>query len=250
MCLAKENDAMIKHGIVLTLAALLLSGASVLTTVGGAAAQNAVLYEVTEKMKIKKRDPARVARAALMGYLDPDPLLCPEWLVRDLQPARCAIAVDASDNIDLNTGQGPVHAKFSILLPGDNPVDGPELVIAEGFLQGTIDLSPVLIGVKGVSIPLGTITAEWSARGRRGGPLAGLRAEGRLTGTFRLPFLDPLRGAAYMLNPVTYPAEGSAESVKPEELSLGVPTVRLELTFVEDMPQLCGACAGGTIRLR
>jgi hypothetical protein len=232
----------------MTLAALLLSCAAVLATLGSAAGQNAVVYEVTEQMKIKKRDPARVATAALMGSVNPGPSLCPEWLVAALQLTRCAIAVTASDSISLATGQGPVHGKFSILIPGDNPVDGPELVIAEGSLRGTIDLSPALIGSNGILIPLGTIAAEWSARGRRGGPLEGLRAEGKLTGTFRLPFLDPVLGAAYMLNPFTFPAPGSAVAVASDELSLGVPTVRLELDFVEDMPLLCSACAGGTIR--
>jgi hypothetical protein len=217
----------------MTLAALLLACASVLTTAGPATAQNAVLYEVTEKMKVKRRDTVRAATAALMGSVSPGPSICPDWLVATLQQARCAITVTASDRIDLATGLGPVHGTFSILIPGDNPVDGPELVIAQGALHGTIDLSPAIVGVEGVLIPLGTIAAEWSARGRPGGPLAGLRADGSLTGTFRLPFLDPVLGAAYMLDPFTYPAPGAAVAVASNELSLGVPTVRLELDFVE-----------------
>src|SRR5262245_26733779 len=228
---------MIRHRILPTLAALLLSCAGVLTTVGTAVGQNAVLYEVTEQMKIKKRDPARVAKAALMGFVDPDPRLCPEWLVRELQVTRCAIAATASDDIDLNTGQGPVQAKFSILIPGDNPVDAPELVIAEGFLRGTIDLSPALLGVNGFSIPLGTMTAEWSARGRHGGPLEGLRVEGSLIGTFRLPFADPTSATAfYLLGSPTAP--GQPVRVRQDELSLGIPTVRLEQHFIENMPRL------------
>src|SRR5262245_65519372 len=129
------------HRIPATLAALLLSCVGVVTTVGTASGQNAVLYEVTEQMKIKKRDPARVAKAALMGFADPDPTLCPEWLLRELQVTRCAIAATASDDLDLNTGQGSVQAMFSILIPGDTAVCAPELVIAEGFLLDAIDVS-------------------------------------------------------------------------------------------------------------
>lgn len=226
---------MIGHCIPMILSALLLSGASMLTTANIAAGQNAVLYEVTEQMKVKRRDTVRAATAVLMGSISPGTSVCPDALVEALQLTRCAIAVTASDNIDLATGQGPVRGKFSILIPGDNPVDGPELVVAEGSLRGTIDLSPAVVGSNEVLIPLGTITAEWSARGSRGGPLDGLRADGTLTGTFRLPFLHPVLGAAYMLNPFTFPAPGSAVAVRNDELSLGVPTVRLELDFVDDV---------------
>lgn len=226
---------MIGHRIPMTLAALLLSCASVLTTASIAAGPNAVLYEVTEQMKVKRHETVRAATAVLMGSISPGSSVCPDSLVEALQVASCAIAVTAGDKIDLATGLGPVRGTFSILIPGDNPVDGPELVVAEGSLRGTIDLSPALVGSNGILIPLGTIAAEWSARGSRGGPLDGLRADGTLTGTFRLPFLDPVLGAAYMLNPFTYPAPGSAVAVTNDELSLGVPTVRLELDFVDDI---------------
>jgi hypothetical protein len=218
---------MIGHRITMTLAALLLSCAAVLTTVSSAAGQNAVLYEVTEKMKLKRHDTVRGATAVLMGSVSPGPAICPASLAADLPTGRCAIAATASDRIDLATGMGPVHGTFSILIPGDNPdVDGPELVVAEGSLHGHIDLSPAVLH----SIPLGAIEAKWSARGRRGGPLEGLRADGTLTGIFRLPFPHPAPpGAAFLV-------EGVPVLLRGDELSLGVPTVRLELDFVEDTP--------------
>lgn len=228
---------MIRNRMATTLA-LLVSCASVFATASIAAGQNAVLYEVTEQMKVKRNDrvQARVATAALRGWVSAGTSLCPEWLATALQVAGCAISATAHDNINLATGQGPVSGKFAILIPGDNIVDGPELVIAEGSLQGTIDLTPAVLGWNGVQIPLGTITGEWRARGSRGGPLDGLRADGTLTGTFRLPFADPWLGTAYMLNPYAYPGPGSAVAITKDELSLGVPTVRLELGFVDEIP--------------
>jgi hypothetical protein len=235
---AGRVDAMIAQRISMALAAVLLSCTSVLATAGIAAGQNAVLYEVTEQMKLKRSDTVRAATASLMGAISAGNSLCPDWLVAALKVGGCAISATASDTINLATGQGPVKGRFSILIPGDNPVDGPELVIAEGSLQGMIDLSPAVVGWNGVRVPLGTITGEWSARGSRGGPLEGLRTEGTLTGTFRLPFADPWLGAAYMLNPYAYPAEGAAMGITKDELSLGVPTVRLELGFLEDARRL------------
>jgi hypothetical protein len=217
----------------MTLTALLLSCGSVVATAEIASGQSAVLYEVTEQMKVKRHDSVRAATASLMGSISAGSSLCPDWLVAALRVGRCSISATASDTLNLGTGQGPVSATFSVLIPGDNPVDGPELVIAEGTLRGMIDLSPAVIGWNGVKVPLGTITGEWSVRGTRGGPLEGLRTEGTLTGTFRLPFADPWLGAAYMLNPYAYPAEGAAVAIAKEELSLGVPAVRLELGFVE-----------------
>lgn len=227
---------MIGNRMALTLGALVLSGASVLATAGVATGQNAVLYEVTEQMKVKRHDSVRAATAALMGWVSPGTSLCPDGLVAALRVTRCAIAATASDNINLATGHGPVSGKFSVLIPGDNPMDGPEFVVAEGSLRGTIDLSPAILGWSGVQIPLGTISGEWQARGSRGGPLDGLRTGGTFTGTFRLPFPDSWLGAAYMLNPYAYPGPGSAVAITKDELSLGVPTVRLELGFVDDVP--------------
>jgi hypothetical protein len=229
---------MIGQRIFMTFAALLLSCVSVVATAGIAAGQNAVLYEVTEQMKVKRKDTVRAATASLMGSISAGTSLCPDWLLAAMKVGGCSIAVTASDTINLASGQGPVSGTFSVLIPGDNPVDGPELVIAEGTLRGMIDLSPAVVGWNGVRVPLGTITGEWSARGSRGGPLEGLRTEGTLTGTFRLPFADPWLGAAYMLNPYAYPAEGAAMGITKDELSLGVPTVRLELGFLEDARRL------------
>ncbi|HEV8642599.1 MAG TPA: hypothetical protein VGV13_16025 [Methylomirabilota bacterium] len=197
---------------------------------GLAAAQNAVLYEATETMKLKQGRTvvSRTATAALMGWVSAGTSLCPNWLAAALNVPACGVTALANDNISLATGQGPVGGKFTVIVQGDNPVDGPELVIAEGSLRGTIDLSAAVLG----GVPLGTISGRWSARGTRGGPLDGLRRGGTFSGTFRLPFVmpsDPTKTPLYL-------GDKGPVAIALHEYSLGVPTVRLELTFVDAPP--------------
>ena len=183
---------------------------------------NAVLYEVTENLKLKPLQSGhRVATAALMGWVKAGASICPDWLAAYLGITRCSITAMASDNINLTTGAGPVSGTFSIVIQGDNPVDGPELEILRGTLHGTIDLSPAVLG----GVPLGTITGQWSAKGVKSGPLGGVQVRGTFEGTFRLPFAHS-EPALYLGNPHPVP-------VADNERSLGVPTVRLELNFVE-----------------
>ncbi|HEU5303799.1 MAG TPA: hypothetical protein VFU40_04065, partial [Gemmatimonadales bacterium] len=93
-------------------------------------------------------------------------------------------------------------------------------------------------------MPMGDLKGTWSARGEAGGPLAGLKVRGRVSGLFRLPFIygmpqgclddnDPtdcwyVSQPAYLFGdlPNVYP-----QDVQPNERSLGVPTVRLDLNF-------------------
>jgi hypothetical protein len=127
--------------------------------------------------------------------------------------------VVASDDIRTETGKGWVSGNFDIVVQGDNPFDGPELTVARGTLRGDIDLSPTL-----ASIPLGSISGRWNVTGLADGPLAGFKSKGTFVGTFRLPFGAP---ASYLGDTfVPFP-------VAVDEFSLGVPTVRLEVSFVE-----------------
>jgi hypothetical protein len=215
-------------------------GAMALGSATPARAQNALLYEVTEHMKLKstKTRLVREATASLLGWLVPGSALCPAPLAQALAVPACGLTATAKDKIDLGTGQGPVGGKFVVVVPGDNAADGPELAIVEGSLQGTIDLSPAVLGPDGIpetgdEAPLGTIRGTWKARGVPGGPLAGLRVGGTFSGMFRLPFALPGVGPAYLLNPYTFPAPGSFVPVEADEHSIGLPAVRLELAFVE-----------------
>lgn len=211
---------------------------------GLAAAQNAVLYEVTETMNITG-SPAygvRSATATLMGVVDAGTSICPAALgVR-----QCSIVARATDSLDLGSGKGPVVGQFAVVVQGDNFVDGPELVLVRGRLRGTIDLSPAVNYVA----PIGTLSGKWWARGQRGTPLEGLRVSGTLSGTFRLPFVfglpqgclddgDP-SDCVYVSKPSYWTDQGPVELIESKwgetysgEYSLGVPTVRLELTFTE-----------------
>ena len=187
---------------------------------------NAVLYEVTENLKLKPLAAGhRVATSALMGTVNAGTALCPDWLAFYLSVTKCALTAVASDNVSLATGKGPVWGEFAVVIQDTNTTDGSELVILRGSLQGRIDLSPAVLG----GVPLGTITGRWSARGVDGGPLGGVHVRGTFEGTFRLPFAHS--------EPAFYLGMGNSPPVPvlvaPSERSLGVPTVRLELKFVD-----------------
>lgn len=196
---------------------------------GLVSAQTAVLYEVTETMKLSsiRNGEYRSASAALFGWVSSGSSICPTWLVQALGQTHCSITARAHDSVNLATGRGPVDGTFQIVIAGDNDVDAPELVILEGRLNGRVDLSPVLD-----QVPLGSIKGTWRAKGLRDGVLAGLEVRGSFTGTFRLPFvspLDPSKTPLYLLDPTTQ----QVVPVQANQYSLGVPTVMLEITFVE-----------------
>jgi hypothetical protein len=199
---------------------------------------NATLYEVTENLKLKPlTNGRRQATAALMGSVVSGTSICPAELLGLAPGDSCAITAIATDNINLGTGIGPVHGSFAVVIQFDNPVDGPELVILRGHIEGTIDLSPTVVNTP--PVPLGTLRGHWNATGVAGGPLAGVHQQGSLTGTFRLPFVlgDPAGclsnpATCTFMSPPSYLADdGTLVEVKPQEFSLGTPTVKLELTF-------------------
>jgi hypothetical protein len=191
-----------------------------------AVAQDGVLYEVSENMKIRSgKVTRRVAAATLVGTVNAGTPWCPAAL----GVVRCDITAIGSDSVDLRTGRGPLEASFAIVVQGDNPADGPELVISRGTLRGLIDLSPAVVGPDGLpgtddELPYGSMTGTWTVRGERSGPLAGYQERGRLTGTFRLP-------VAFGGYPPMYMTDWGMAPVADAEHSLAVPTVRLEIVF-------------------
>jgi hypothetical protein len=206
---------------------ILLVGVVLISTAGIASAQsNATLYEVSEAMKLRGRSPEyrlRAATAALSGTIEKGTTLCPADLAAYLGIEKCGVVAIASDNLSLASGTGPVKGSFSVVIQGDNNVDGYELVIARGNISGKIDLSQAMAG-----LPLGGLDGRWTAQGTTGGPLDGLQVYGRLSGVFRLPFVNGAPVPLYLLGqwPNVYPAV-----VQPNEHSLGVPAVRLDLNF-------------------
>jgi len=220
----------------------------------------ATLYELTENMKVverhKRRHPInrRIATSALTGAAQPGTPLCP---IPELQsgPAGCAINVLGKDNVSLVTGLGTFEGDFATVIQGDNPVDGPEAVVLRGEFRGDMDFSPAILH----QIPFGTVTGRVRAdRGRKTD----------FTGVFRLPFAGnivtevevapgmkvkltlrqlfcpatpnpnpyaELYGGfdlAYLDNvaEATTPA-GRCLDIEPNELSLGAPLVRFDVSF-------------------
>ena len=181
------------------------------------------LYEVVESAmaQLKKKSGVRSATAVLSGTVSGSSPICPP----PLEPP-CTVLAVASNVINLRTGIGPVSGTFQVLVQLDNPVDGPEEKVIEGTLEGSIDLSPTL-----ADTPLGFIRAKWTARGVKGGPVERFKARGKLTGTFLLPFEFQFPNTD---RPVpSYLVDGNIVPVLPDEYSLGVPTVRLDLELVE-----------------
>jgi hypothetical protein len=186
-----------------------------------------VLYEAAENIKVTTgKISRRMAVAVLVGTVNAGTPWCPAALGRK----TCDVTAVGADNVNLATGKGPVTAAFTIVVQGDNPLDGPEFPVIRGTLYGQMDLSTAVIGADGLALtgdewPLGTMTGTWNARGEAGSPLANWTASGRLTGTFRLPF-------SMYGSPALYWSDAGPVPVAPAEYLLGSAMVRLEITFL------------------
>jgi len=198
----------------------------VVVDVGGA---DAVLYEVTENMYLvdgagksvaPEQAVARKADAALAGWARVGTPLCPyEQMVTNTRRNTCAVTAEGLDYISLVTGQGSVEGTFAVVVQDDNLADGPEYVVMNGTFSGQMDLS---------MRPLGKVSGKF---------VSNLTGEAvPFCGTFRLPFSLNLWGkreTPRQGQPAYYMAN-DGRSVLPVvggEKSLGMPTVRLELTF-------------------
>jgi hypothetical protein len=190
---------------------------------------DAVLYEVTENMYLVDGDGksvapeqavARKAEATLAGWARVGTPLCPyEQMVTNLIRNTCAVTAEGLDYISLVTGQGSVDGTFAVVVQDDNLADGPEYVVMNGTFSGQMDLS---------MRPLGKVSGKFVSN------LTGQAVP--FCGTFRLPFALNLWGKRD--NPrsgqAAYYLANDGRSVLPVvggEKSLGMPTVRLELTF-------------------
>lgn len=189
----------------------------------------AMLYELTENMQLDAQNGVvfRTAIAALQGSAKLGTPLCPmDVLVTNPKAQTCTVTAVGTDSIDIATGKGSVSGNYAVVVQGDNPVDPPEFVAQIGTFHGDIDLSPTLSG-----IPLGFITNGELTVEMGGVPVLVFP----FAGTFQLPFAmsskgkpeKPRRGRdAFYLG-----TDGRLIPVRPNELSLGIATVRLELFF-------------------
>jgi hypothetical protein len=215
------------------------------------------LYELTENMKLVQRNhkqgtpvSRRIATSAISGVAAPGTPLCP---VAEFQsgPAGCAVNVLGSDNISLVTGLGTLTGNFTTVVQGDNPVDGPEAVVLKGEFSGQMDFSPAILQ----QIPFGTVVGKVKTDG--------VRRRSDFTGVFRLPFAGnfamevapgfkmTLRQIFCPLSPTPNPnavfyggvdlayldfddknvPNGHCLDIQPNELSLGAPLVRFDISF-------------------
>jgi hypothetical protein len=209
-------------------------------------APQAVFYEVTENMKLKDgKIVRRAAVSALAGTAVAGSGFCPPGLV-DPSVAACDLTAIGGDSISLATGLGPFTASITAVVQGDNPVDGPELVVGATTVVGKMDFSPAVLH----GIPYGTVTGKT-------GLITDLPRT-KFHGVFRLPFLgsavvpntggltarqllcdpahqtpNPLLGGpdVIYLGTTNGVPDGTCIDVRPEELSLNVPMVRFELWF-------------------
>ena len=223
----------------LTVTAMLacIVGSAAMADARKAEEPDATLYEVTENMYFYDRHgvfispdkilgglvaPAfRVADATLQGTATLGTPLCPSALLLTNPRAKtCTVTAAGMDNIDLKDFKGTVSGTYAVVLNVDNPTDAAEYVVQTGTFVGDMDLSKRPLGsVKGTFTP--TLTKQ----------------KVKFEGTFRLPFnLDGngRRNNEAKRGRQAYYLADDGQTVIPvqqSELSLGVPLVRLELSF-------------------
>jgi len=198
-----------------------------------------VLYEVTEDMYLLSRDgqpvrslaqaTRRSAVAQLTGFAKLGTPLCP-WEVLMLTPGatRCTVNASGADNLSLADGKGTLGGTFAVVVQDTNIVDAPEFVVMTGSFAADADLSLPFASVA----PIGFLTG---GKGCIDGYPCNTPAF-TFSGTFRLPFeTDPNRHAVKSRRYLSayYLADDFSTllPVEPNERSIGLPTVRLEIKF-------------------
>jgi hypothetical protein len=193
---------------------------------------SAVLYETTENLSMKALERGRrKATSELLGFAQRGSPLCPETLVAAVEPRAtyCTLNATGSDSISLLTGRGNFGGDVEVVVQEivDETTqqitpDSPEVVMARGRFTGKMDFSPAIVGVPDgnggtLKLPLGTVKGHLS--------LDGFAKRVPFTGVFRLPFV-PAAGA-----PPMYLLDDGVVSVLPNEMAIGYPTVRFEISF-------------------
>src|SRR6266446_6481008 len=249
--LEQEPDMTNRMWIVAGLAVslLVLSG----TSYGGGRDEQAdalggtgvTLYEISERVTFNP-DPSaagvirRNATSPLQGFAELGTPLCPsELLITVPRMQSCTVIATGTDSVSTVTGMGPVTGTFDVVInaPGNSSVHVPDLPVISGTFAGTVDLSLAVLH----HLPLGSIAGSFTIT-QMADPATGML--GPLpqpvvlpfTGTFRMPFAidtharhvrsDRRHAAFYLADDLR-----TLSLVRPTELSVGFPTVRLEVTF-------------------
>jgi hypothetical protein len=205
---------------------------------------SAILYEVNEALRFVKRgardterprerrpDTAeiarRVARASLLGRE-----VVPVG-THPLFKAGSFIQADATSNVNLATGKGPITGKLKLLSDIDPTRESLDTLVIdhEAFVRGELDLTTAMQGYA-------TLSGHWWSVRKP-------RAEGTLQGFFLIPFLMPgderyfyldlgLPAAPCPKPEVVYlPDPVLVCAVEPDEYALGIPLTKLVVTFLE-----------------
>ena len=203
------------------------------------------LYEISERVTFDP-DPSsagvirRNATSPLQGFAEVGTPLCPsELLISGPRMKSCTVIATGADSVSTVTGMGPVSGTFDVVInaPGNSSVHVPDLPVISGTFSGNVDLSLAVL----YHVPLGCIEGNFTIT-QMADPATGML--GSLpqpvvlpfTGTFRMPFAidtharrarsDRQRAAFYLADD-----RETLSLVRPTELSVGFPTVRLEVTF-------------------
>lgn len=177
-----------------------------------ATAADATIYELMENMSIVQRDGRQYRQgvAALDGRARPGTLLCP-------LPTTCELHGIGTSSVDIATGKGTFSGFFTVVVDGDNAVDGPEVPVATGRFSGTMDFSPAFLWGQPYGTVVGTVTV-----GSVSSPF---------TGPFLLPFVfpgDPSNTPYYLAFTGLMP-NGTVVPVGEAEKALNRPTVKFEI---------------------
>ena len=228
-------------GLIVLLVVFSVLGPTLGTSEGGglgAHGKDVVLYELNEQAQFTAAN-HRMATSGLEGKARRGTPLCTEGLMAHAElvfaqlqiivkdASRCTVVAFGTSDLDLNTLQGTIDGQLYVVVNSDrtNLTDAAELRVMTGMFRGTIEVTdPAIITIKdGTFEPTGLIGVDaegaWC-------PDFGI-CEAPFTGKFRMPF-KVHRIAVYKKD------DGHLVPVLPDERALGDPTVRLEITFVDD----------------
>jgi hypothetical protein len=239
---------MVKHFWILTglaVSFLVFAGVSRAADRDSLGATGVTLYEISERVTFDP-DPTsagvirRNATSPLQGFAEVGTPLCPSQLLISVPRIQsCTVIATGTDSVSTMTGIGPVSGTFDVVInaPGNSSVHVPDLPVISGTFSGTVDLSLAVLH----RLPLGSITGSFTITQMADpatGTLGPLPQPVVLPfkGIFRMPFAvdtharhvrsDRKHAAFYLADDFK-----TLVLVRPAELSVGFPTVRLEVTF-------------------
>jgi len=238
---------MVKHFWILAglaVSLLVLVGVSRAADRDSLGATGVTLYEISERVTFDP-DPSsagvirRNATSPLQGFAEVGTPLCPSDLLISVPRIQsCTIIATGTDTVSTVTGLGPVSGTFDVVInaPGNSSVHVPDLPVISGTFSGNVDLSLAVLH----RVPLGTIAGSFTIT-QMADPATGTLIQIPqvvlpFRGTFRMPFAIDSR-AKYVRSDRKHPAFYLADDlrtfmlVQSTELSVGFPTVRLEVTF-------------------